>query len=417
MKICPKFQNQPSLARFRQEKGRELMILAFALALRLLVLFSEGDRMYLGTDDDNYRESAEILLSQGVLTYAGWGEPTVFIMPGYPVFLAGVFAAVGSTSWLAVRIVQVFISLAGVWFGMRFGTRIGGRATGTAAGLLLAVYPPNLTAPEFLLTETLFTTAFLAGLLFFLQGEERRGTGWFILAGVMLGLATYFRPTAGLLSVVFAGYLLLRRQPLKRIIYAAGVTGTVLFLCLTPWIIRNYMIYHEFIPFTVSGGNPFLRGTYIDNKIDGRLPWVKGDRILTDRAQMEYGRKRFKEGFAENPHRYLHWYTVGKFRSFWDGPYYYKELSYLPTRVVRIVHGILIWSGLAGVIMGLWRRKPPALLVLLVSGYFTVVHQLYLAVPRYAYPVVQLAIIMAAYFIVEAARSMVKICSRQANIL
>jgi len=82
-------ENSSRLNRFWRENRVLLLILAGALILRLLVLFTEGNRMFLGTDDDNYRESAEILLRKGVLTYSGWREPTVFIMPGYPLILAG----------------------------------------------------------------------------------------------------------------------------------------------------------------------------------------------------------------------------------------------------------------------------------------------------------------------------------------
>ncbi len=376
-----------------------LFILVAALILRLFVLFTEGDRMFLGTDDDNYRESAEILLHQGILTYAGWHEPTVFIMPGYPIVLAAVFAAVGSTSWLAARLIQVGVSLVALWFAVKLGTRLGGRWVGIVSGALLAVYPPNLTSPSFLLTETIFTCLLLMTLYYFARAEETGGVGWFALTGLVLGLSVYFRPTSGLLPFVFGVYLLFRGYSWEKAVFRVGIMGAVVVICLSPWIVRNYLIYREFIPFTVSGGNPFLRGTYINGNINEKFPWIEGNRILSDKAQMEYGKKRLVEGFRTNFRGYLYWYTVGKFVDFWGGPFYYKELTYLPAYWVNLFHRVLLLAGTGGLLLGLWRRKPLALLFLLVSGYFTFLHLVYLTGPRYSYPVVQLAVILAAYLI------------------
>lgn len=378
-----------------------LLILTIALAMRLFVLFTEGNRMFLGTDDDNYRESAEMLLRSGVLTYAGWKEPTVFIMPGYPLFLAAVFWLAGSTSWLAVRLFQVVISIAALWFTVKLGDRLGGRWVGLAAGLLAAVYPPNLTAPCFLLTETVFTCLLLMSLLAFLRAEDKGSLSWYAVTGLVLALATYFRPTSGLLPVAFGVYLISRGHPWRQTLLNVVVMGAVIGLCLSPWIIRNYMIYHEFIPFTVSGGNPLLRGTYLNDKITEKFPWVQGDRILSDRAQMEYGKKRLIAGFRNNFGAYLRWYTVGKFTDFWGGPYYYKELTYLPAKWVNLFHRLILVFGAGGVITGLWRRRSRGLTwhFLLICGYFTALHLLYLTGPRYSYPVVQLLIILAAYLL------------------
>jgi len=360
--------------------------------------------MFLGTDDDNYRESAEILLRKGVLTYGGWPEPTVFIMPGYPLVLAGIFTLVGSTSWLAARFFQILVSLAALWFAVKLGTRLGGRPVGLLSGMLLAVYPPNLTAPCFLMTEVVFTCLLLASLVSFAKAEETRRAGWFVLTGFLLGVSVYFRPTSALLPVIFGVCLVLRGYPWEKMLVDVSLMGVVLVLCLSPWITRNYLIYKQFIPLTVSGGNPFLRGTYLNNEIDEKLPWIEGDRISSDRAQMEYGKKRFVEGFKSNFRAYLRWYTIGKFSEFWGGPYYYRELTYLPVKWVNMFHRFLLWTGLAGLIVGLWRRKPLPLLFLLVSAYFIFIHMLYLTGPRYSFPVMQLLVILAAYLLIEGVR-------------
>lgn len=395
--------------RFWRDNWVLIMILMLGLALRLFVLFTEGERMFLGTDDENYVESAEILLRTGMLSYSHWPGPTVFIMPGYPLLLSFVFIVAGGTSWLAARLMQVAVSMAALWFSVRLGESLGGRWVGLLTGLILAVYPPNLTAPDFLMTEMVFTFSLLLALYWFMLAAETGRTGWFVMTGLALGLGTYFRPTAGLLPVVFFVYLLLRGDGWRRAIHGAGVMGVILILLLSPWMVRNYVQFKEFIPFSVASGNPFLRGTYIDNEIivrnkSERFPWVKGSHILSDRAQMEFAKKRLKAGFRQDFWGYLRWYTIGKFADYWGGPYYYRELSYLPAKPVQVFHNILLAVGAGGLLLGLIRRKPPVLLMLLVSGYFTLLHMVYLAGPRYGFPTMQLLGMLAAYGLVEGGR-------------
>lgn len=415
------------IKRFWRENWLLILILALGLALRLFVLFTEGDRMFLGTDDENYVESAEKLLRTGVLTYSHWAGPTVFVMPGYPLLLGLVFIITGGTSWLAARLMQVAVSMVALWLSVKLGERLGGRSIGMLAGLILAVYPPNLTAPDFLMTETVFTFSLLLALYWFALAAESGHTGWFVLTGLAVALGTYFRPTAGLLPAVFFVCLLIRGdgwrrgdnwlmadrwrrgELLHRAVYGTVVMGVTLVLLLSPWIIRNYIQFKEIIPFTVSSGNPFLRGTYINSEIivrnkSERFPWVEGSHILSDRAQMEFGKKRLMEGFRTDFWGYLRWYTIGKFADFWGGPYYYRELSYLPAKPVRVFHGALLITGTAGLFLGLFRRKWPVIMMFLVSGYFTFLHMVYLTGPRYSFPTMQLLGILAAYGLVEGGR-------------
>lgn len=400
------------MKKFWRENWLLILIFALALSLRLYVLFTEGDRLYLGTDDKNYVKSAETLIRTGMLTYGGWPGPTVFVMPAYPFLLSSIFILAGSTNWLAVRLVQVVISLAALWFSVKLGERLGGRWVGLLTGLILAVYPPNLTAPAFLMTEVVFTFCLLLSVYCFDRAAESGELKWFIYTGAALGLETYFRPTAGLLPVVFFVYLLLcSGYSLKRAVYVTIVTGLVPVLLLSPWIIRNYRVFHEFIPFTVSGGNPLLRGTYIDDKIiippndpSKRFPQVKDNHVLTDRAQMKFAKKRLVEGFKTDFWGYLRWYTIGKFTDFWGGPYYYRELSYLPAPKVQAFHNLLLVAGVGGLLVSLLRRKYLAFLMLMVSAYFTFIHMVYLTGPRYGFPTVQLLAVLAAYALIEGGK-------------
>lgn len=50
------------------------------------------------------------------------------------------------------------------------------------------------------------------------------------------------------------------KEALKYTIIVIAVFSVV----MSPWWIRNYVIFHRFIPFTMATGNPMDQGTFID---------------------------------------------------------------------------------------------------------------------------------------------------------
>ena len=233
-------------------------------------------------DDDDGRYYAQ--LAKNVLAGHGYsGEPeqpypaTYIRVPGYPLFLAAVYAVFGSDNNTAVRIIQAVADtitcfvvgfLAAAW-APRGWERARRRRAALAAAALAAVCPFTAIYVTTILTETLATLlsatfALVATLAFKANTAKGRTLRW-LLAGLTGGVATIVRPDcaifvggAGLTLVVvglrnsWVARRGARRRPPVAELMSAVVCGLLLTAgfsaALAPWTIRNARVFGVFQP-------------------------------------------------------------------------------------------------------------------------------------------------------------------------
>ena len=192
----------------------------------------------------------------GVLT------PVDMRTPGYPAFLAAIFAVAGNSpraAMLAQAVLDVVTCVLIALIAARLAPREY-RQRAAIAGLWLAVLCPftaNYTAVVLTETLTIFLTAVAILVLFETDvgpgtGSENMrlgifGNAWF-LAGIVVGLGTLVRPETPL--ILFAAGLVLlgkwRRPPdWKKLIRAGLLMAVGLVLPLLPWAARNWRAFHE----------------------------------------------------------------------------------------------------------------------------------------------------------------------------
>jgi Dolichyl-phosphate-mannose-protein mannosyltransferase len=178
-------------------------------------------------------------------------------VPGYPAFLAAVFAVAGN-SQRAVMLAQVVVDLATCFMIALIAARLApahSRSRAAISGLWLALLCPftaNYTAV--VLTETLVTFLTALGLLVVLEAyagafasnkvpSDRPAISAWFLAGIIGGFGALVRPETPLLLVA-AGIVLVARwwRPADWPKFArAGVLmGIGLVLPLLPWAARNW---------------------------------------------------------------------------------------------------------------------------------------------------------------------------------
>jgi hypothetical protein len=233
-----------------------------------------------------YEQLATNWLRHGMLAMDINGQPTPvdLRMPGYPAFLAAIYALtgkVGGDARRALMLAQVAVDLIGcVIIGSLAAIVAGGcgaawqrnRVRVFVAALWLAALCPftgNYTAVP--LTEvwaTLFTALAVCAvaLLAVEVGTERAlegdGFRWLppwlrgewqlaAMAGLIVGVATLFRPEAPLLLITTALALcvwLARRGQWTRLFVLLVVLGASCAVPLVPWTIRNAVTLREFQP-------------------------------------------------------------------------------------------------------------------------------------------------------------------------
>ena len=295
-----------------------LLILVAALTFRLNVAH------YLANDDPDdgrgYAQLARNLLEQRVFSIDAEPpyNPTLIRLPGYPLFLAGVYALFGHGNNDAVRLTQALIDTATcvlvalIAFNWTSDPRRR-RTTAIAAFLLAAVCPFSTIYVATILTETLtifFMAALTLATTYALKAQTNRAAhAWWLAAGLCAVLAVLMRPDSGLFAAgagltLILVELLQRRtsvevtasehswaQKLWRIFTRGLVFSSVFALVLTPWAWRNWRLFHVIQPlapahaempgeFVPHGYNLWLRTWIDDGRYIGPMLWALDDQPI-----------------------------------------------------------------------------------------------------------------------------------------
>jgi len=209
-----------------------------------------------------YIELAWNWLKNRVYGFAVHGQltPVDMRVPGYPAFLAAVFAVAGQSP-RAAMLAQVGVDLAACFVIALIAARLApesSRRRVALAGLWLAALCPftaNYTAV--VLTETLVIFLTALGILVLLQTDAAGASvapataflanPW-LLAGIIVGFGTLVRPETPL--VLFAAGLVLlakwwRPGDWMKLVRAVLLMALGLLIPLVPWAARNWRTLHD----------------------------------------------------------------------------------------------------------------------------------------------------------------------------
>jgi len=269
----------------------------------------------LAPDDGRmYAQIARNVLERHVYSHETQApyDPSFIRLPGYPLFLASIYAVFGHTNNATVRIVQALIDTAtcGLVALLAFYWQPDERrkrASAIAALALAAVCPFTTIYAATVLTEVpttfLVMAMCLAATFAFRRSplDETDGSQtnpnfkwallWWLVAGLCGGLAVLFRPDSGLfaaavgLTLVITApiwravasavrrrfrspaeaadvkdpkrrrrFALPARSNLSRTLAAGTLFSLAFVLVLVPWTIRNARVFHLFQPLSPSHG-------------------------------------------------------------------------------------------------------------------------------------------------------------------
>jgi hypothetical protein len=190
-----------------------------------------------------------------------FSDPSLWKGPVVP-FLFGLcyYVAPFDTSVLVMN-AGLFALSAGVLFDA-FGRLGAGRWPTAAAVLLWVFYLPHTTVFGYYYAEPFL--GFVSAILFWLAGRMivRPGLGVALATGVTAGILVLARAPF-LLVVLGLPLLLWRRLPGNLRLGSLACYGAGCLLTFFPWPLRNYLVEHELIPFTVEGGKILFQGTYL----------------------------------------------------------------------------------------------------------------------------------------------------------
>jgi hypothetical protein len=337
------------------------LVVLIAVVLRLILLLWAGNAnetpLTGGSDTLAYQTLADNIVHLHGMTYASM--PTALRAPLYPYFLALVQFAFGHYYLFVARVIQFF---AGISVGLvcaRASAKLGGLGpVALAAALAL---PTLIFFSAELLTET-FATLLVATFLWFVLERRNPST-----IGVVIGLAMITRFNLAALAVVYVAYQISVNR-LTLAVRNVSVAGLVAVAIVSPWFVRNLVVFDGQALYSTQAGLNFLQGTVApDGRIHGadwarlssRLGYplqdieVNTDARLALPSELDLNRIAARAALKELARTNLFRLAADKLSYFWlsfDQVFETQEIQF-DKRFVRLAGVFVYWFFL---VLGLW---------------------------------------------------------------
>jgi len=245
-----------------------------ALAVRLgYIVFSFGLAAVPDPDSTDYLNYAKNLVAGLGYTEGRW---LAFRAPGYPAFIAAVYAVFGQSIPI-LKLAQTIVSALVPVLVYLIGLRVAAGRTAAAAGAFACVYFGLVYEPAHILSEATFTCLFALSLFLLLEIQKHKA--YSAACGAALALTALTRPV-GLLLAPFALLWLFIKFPAKEAVKTGSLLVLVFTAGMAPWWVRNYRVFGTFVPVCVETGY-VLQGTRVPERLqctNDDLPEIERDR-------------------------------------------------------------------------------------------------------------------------------------------
>lgn len=369
--------------------------------------FLLGDLDKLNNDDVRYLHTAKVLAEQGKLIYYGM-EPTLFIMPLYPIFLAIIIKIFGSGSLgiLAIRVIQLLLQCICLYVLYFLAKELINKKTATIACVLTVLYLPEYVAANLILTEVLYKTLYILLFYFSIIAIKRNKTKYYIISGMSWTLACLVRPNAAIFPLFIIIFWIVNKYSIKDMLKYTGIVFSIFVIMFSPWWIRNYNLTNKFVLFTESSANPKLLGSFIrwgspsfedDIPKEYKYDDFMNNEYLTESEQNKLSNYIIKKGFKEEPLKYTYWFTLGKTEELYKEAYYWKPILGINKTRMNFIHIIYIILGILGLISMIRRKFKGGVMLSVFLIINTLVYLPFITFSRYGYPSIFVFIIGAGY--------------------
>lgn len=277
--------------------------------------------------------------------------------------------------------------------------------------VIILFYPFFIYYQALLLSETIFITFLIGAFLAFYKWYEDDFimNKNFYLYIVMITLSVYTKATLSFFIPILAPLvvLVISKNLLKssKVLFFSVLTYTIL---LSPWWIRNYIIFDAFVPFSTSSGMNFYLGNN-ERNLNGGCDWSqdvdvkKVEYLNSIKSEIERNKaytSEAKQYIVENPGRFIE-LAVLKFKRYYNvvpnaegfNRGLYKWISILS-------YGVILALALYGTIVT--RKEYKKLFpIYLLFVYFTLIHIIIITSLRYRLPLEPFMILLASTGIVS----------------
>ncbi len=191
--------------------------------------------------------------------------PTAFLTPVYPAIVAGVFKLFGIysvASAFVILILQAVISALTCVPVFFFARKSFGYRVAHWSAWAWAFFPYGIYFSVERIWSTWLSTLLLSILFLMALSMDQRTRVWtWVGFGVLFGITALTDPVVMSVLPLLLGWMCCRLyQQGANWLRPATVTVLSLIVCIAPWFIRNYRVFHQFIPFRDTMGMELLIG-------------------------------------------------------------------------------------------------------------------------------------------------------------
>src|SRR5262249_50462418 len=215
----------------------------------------------------------------------------------YSIFLRAVYSSMGGSYFYVQMAQNIVNSISVVLICLIAGLLIGWRV-GFVAGILAAVshhlsYYSNLVLPDSLAALPILLAVYLLVLARRLRANRLAA---YILAGSLFGAATWLRANLLLMGPLVAVIIMFAAAERRREIGQAWLIALLPFLVIAPITIRNYLVFHQFVPISENMGIVLWEG--IGDAGGGEFGAPTSDHEVADQEAIMYGDQRYAQSWS-----------------------------------------------------------------------------------------------------------------------
>jgi 4-amino-4-deoxy-L-arabinose transferase-like glycosyltransferase len=376
--------------------------------------------------------------------FSGISGPTAWNPPLYPLIVAAAFKVFGiytlKSSWVILTINSVFSAATAVAIyeiAMRCFSRVpksdenvpDARSIALWSAWLWALYPAAMQYAvrwvwDMTLTAFLFSCVLVLALRLRGVGDEpgvvassqvtlRR---W-LMFGLLWGLIALsnsallsFLPAAGI-------WILLPNlrswSSLRRVLLGPVLAGLVCIAVITPWAVRNYFVFHAFVPLRANFGAELYEATMFSNRgfplmatlpLSDRSPqfleYKRMGEVAYSKQQGAIGKAKIRANpglFAEG--------TLRRFYFFWISVPHTGDSSFFNEAVRRINFSFFSFTGFFGLALAIRRRVPGAWLFFWAFAVYPILYYFITVEARFRHPLEPIICILSVYLFQAADKS------------
>ena len=243
-----------------------LLLFAFVVRILIFIRFQPWNDLVIQNqilifDSLGYHNLA--LCIKHNFTFCG----DAFRTPGYPFFISIIYSIFGSQPCVSI-FAQIFLNLLSIILLYKIGKELFNEKVGFIAAILFSIDLHHTIYIYYILTETIYTTIFLAALLFYVKAIKTSSIKFFILTGIIYGISTLIRPISQYyIAGIFLFTLMWYFNNWKNGVKLSVVLMLAYFVTIAPWCFRNYSEYNHFALSNIKGYNLlFWNASYYESK-------------------------------------------------------------------------------------------------------------------------------------------------------